>query len=285
MTLPRPRHGAVKCAPEPAFAPDRRQPVDVAPAAVEPVTVKPATVEPVTVEPVAVVTVAIEPVATGPVAAEPAAVPSLIETMRVESGGAMPLLDLHLQRVQRSCDALGHVWPGEAAIRKRLSQILPTLDSARIWRARLLLSPNGAFEVEHSPLERLAEPVSVIVTGPRQGGAATWLRHKTTHRPWYVQATQWLAEHPDVFDVLYWNDEGDMCEGSRSNLYMQAADGRWLTPPLATGALPGVQRQALLQAGLAHEAAISRDEFLNARAWRISNALRGWLDARPVSGQ
>ncbi len=216
-------------------------------------------------------------------AVEPGAAPGLIETMRVEAGGDMPLLEGHLQRLHRSCTALGHTWPGEAAIRQRVSRILPELDSTKAWRLRLLLSPDGVFEIERAPLAPTAQPVAVIVTGPRQSGAGNWLGYKTTHRPWYQGAAQWLAEHPAVFDVLYWNEEGNMCEGSRSNIYMLAPDGRWLTPPLAAGVLPGVQREALLRAGLVYEAAISRDEFLNAPAWRISNALRGWLDARPLT--
>jgi len=39
-----------------------------------------------------------------------------------------------------------------------------------------------------------------------------------------------------------------------------------------------VQRQALLDAGLAQEAVLSRKDLLDARRLRISNALRGWLD-------
>ena len=115
--------------------------------------------------------------------------------------------------------------------------------------------------------------------GRRMAGAESWLRHKTTHRPWYESATQWLGSHPDIFDVLFWNENGEMCEGSRSNLYMQAGNGKWLTPPLEAGVLPGVQRQALLQAGLAEEAPVRRDDFLQAKGIRISNGLRGWCDA------
>ena len=104
-----------------------------------------------------------------------------------------------------------------------------------------------------------------------------------THRPWYQAATEWLAEQEQVFDILFWNERDEMSEGSRTNLFMQADDGRWLTPPLASGALPGVQRQAILDAGLAMEATIHREAFLAAKAWRVSNALRGWCDAVPAA--
>ena len=210
--------------------------------------------------------------------------PRLIETLRVEPGGTLPLLEGHLTRLQASCAALGYPAPDIAALREQLTQRAAQLDTARAWRLRLLAGHDGSHTLEHSPLATPGDPLPVVLRGPRDGGAAFWLRHKTTHRPWYEDAARWLAGHPTVFDILYWNEDGMMCEGSRSNLYMLASDNRWLTPPLSSGALPGVQRQALLQAGLAHEAPISRDAFLQARAWRISNALRGWRDVIPAAG-
>lgn len=220
-----------------------------------------------------------ETAATQNTAPEPAHAPSLIETMRREPGGNIPLLELHLQRLRRSCEALGYAWPGGAAIRSRIAAASGNMDPARAWRLRLLLSPDGMTDVQHGPLEPTQQPVRVVMAGVRMSGADCWLRHKTTHRPWYEAAARWLGEHPDIFDVLYWTEDGAMCEGSRSNLYVQTPEGVWLTPPLQCGVLPGVQRQALLEAGLAREAAISREDFLSAPAWRISNGLRGWCDA------
>lgn len=211
-------------------------------------------------------------------ASEPTTPPSLIETLRVEPGGSLPLLEGHIERLSRSCAALGYPLPEDAVIRKRVAQAIAGLETGQRWRLRLLLAPDGGLSLETHPLTTPPAPLKVIVDGPRLSGATHWLQYKTTHRPWYQQAAAWLADHPDIFEILYWNDVGEMCEGSRSNLYMQACDGRWQTPPLSSGALPGVQRQALLREGLVAEARITREDFLQARAWRISNALRGWLD-------
>lgn len=210
--------------------------------------------------------------------ASPVTPPNLIETMRRDVGGQMPLLEGHLRRLRRSSQQLGHVWPGEDALRSQVATAVVHLNPDQAWRVRLLLTPDGQISLETGVLAPVKVPLKVVLQGPRAQGSEAFLLHKTTHRPWYESATQWLAAHPDVFDVLYWNDDGQMSEGSRSNVYMRAADGRWLTPPLATGVLPGVQRQALLEAGLVHEAPIHRDAFMQATAWRISNALRGWVD-------
>lgn len=204
--------------------------------------------------------------------------PHLIETMRLEPDGTVPLLEGHLARLRHSCSALGYSTPDAAGIQSLVARRAAELGTGQSWRLRLLTAPDGTFTLEHGPLATPPGPLPVVVEGPRQQGATFWLQHKSTYRPWYEKAEAWLASQSDVFDVLYWNEHGEMCEGSRSNLYMLAPDGRWLTPPLTSGALPGVQRAALLQAGLVHEAAVSRADFLGARAWRISNALRGWRD-------
>lgn len=212
------------------------------------------------------------------IASEPASAPQLIETMRAERGRRVPLLEGHLRRLRNSSTELGYAWPGEAAIRTLLLDRLATLDATQHWRLRLLLSPEGELTLQHSPLQALVGPLTVSVQGPRIAGAEQWLRHKTTHRPWYEDAAAWLEARPQVFDVLFWNEKGEMCEGTRSNLYMQAADGAWVTPPISSGALPGVERQTLLESGQVQERPIRVEEFILAPARRISNALRGWCD-------
>ena len=210
---------------------------------------------------------------------EPTDPPSLIETMRVEPGHSLPLLPAHLFRLEKSCRELEYRWPGIEEILGAIQARLTTLDPSGLWRMRLLLAPDGTFSLEASSMEPVTDVLKVVLAGPRARGADAFLQHKTTHRPWYQPAANWLSDHPETFDVLFWNEDGEMCEGSRSNLYMQRNDGVWVTPPLESGALPGVQRQALLDAGLVQVANISRESFIEAPAWRISNALRGWCDA------
>lgn|SRR5690554_3848453 len=216
-------------------------------------------------------------------APEPQEKPSLIETIRLEPGHNFPLLEGHLRRLRTSSAELGYRWPGIDGVKESIRQAVTQLDAGQSWRLRLLLAPDGSVSVETGPLPAPVTPMKVAVQGPRMAGAQTWLRYKTTYRPWYAEAGSWLAAHPDVFDILYWNEDGWMTEGSRSNLYMQTPDGRWLTPPLGAGVLPGVQREALLSGGHVEVAPIRKEDFLQAKAWRISNGLRGWQDAIVVS--
>jgi 4-amino-4-deoxychorismate lyase len=202
----------------------------------------------------------------------------LIETMRVEPGRRIPLLAGHRKRLASSCLALGYAHPGER-LDAAIQECLAGLDAHSVHRLRLLVGTNGEISLEANPLPLTHTPVQLLLCPTPLQADALWLRHKTTRRPWYAQAQAWLEQHPGYFDVLYCNDRDQVCEGSRSNIYIWDGSDKWLTPPEDSGLLPGVQRQALLDAGLARVAVLTRRDVLDAPALRVSNALRGWLDA------
>ena len=203
----------------------------------------------------------------------------LIETMRVDPGPALPLLSWHRRRLKASCEALGFDWPGEALF-VEIGRVAAGLDPHARHRIRLLLDPSGTFSLTAGPLPPTPEPVWLRFESRPLRAERAWLAHKTTRRQWFGTAQEWLAAHPNVFDIVFCNDSGHVTEGSRSNVYMQDLDGQWLTPPADGGILPGVMRQNLLDQGLVREAVISCADFLDAPAIRVSNALRGWLQAR-----
>jgi 4-amino-4-deoxychorismate lyase len=205
-----------------------------------------------------------------------AVLPDLIETMRVDPDGRVPLLDRHMARLQASCAALGHRWDAEAA-RDRILTASGAADGPGPHRLRLLHHADGTATVRTFPLPPLPQPQGVCLWTTRLSSSEKLLRHKTTHRPWYDSVTEWLAAHPDIFDTLFCNERGELCEGSRTNVYLLLG-GTWFTPPVSCGCLPGVQRAALLDAGLAQERVLYEDDVPRASRIRLSNALRGWMD-------
>lgn len=54
------------------------------------------------------------------------------------------------------------------------------------------------------------------------------------------------AEREGSFDSLFFSESGWLVEGGRCSVFVKL-QGRWFTPPLADGALPGVMRAALLE--------------------------------------
>jgi para-aminobenzoate synthetase/4-amino-4-deoxychorismate lyase len=197
----------------------------------------------------------------------------LIETLRLEDG-RYPRLEGHLARLKNSAAWLGFPFD-EHALRRALA------DSSRqgLWRVRLTLSKAGAIEV--AAVQMAPEP-----TGERLAGMAAepidssnpMRRHKTTARGLYDEALKAIADRPEVFDLVFVNERGEVAEGARSNLFVQGEGGVLLTPPLESGALPGVLRAELLAAGQAREAALRPADL--AGGFFFGNALRGLIPVR-----
>jgi len=202
--------------------------------------------------------------------------PSLIETMRVEADGRILLLDRHMSRLRLSCAALDRPFHGEA-IREQVLTAAGLSRTPGAQRVRLLVDGLGQATVQATPLPDLPPLPAVRIWPTRLDSREPFLRYKTTRRHWYDAPTAWLADNPAFFDVLLSNEKGELCEGSRSNVYLQLG-GKWFTPPIDCGCLPGVQRTELLERGLVEERLLYEDDFPRARGVRLSNALRGWFD-------
>ncbi|WP_288393106.1 aminodeoxychorismate synthase component I [uncultured Herbaspirillum sp.] len=206
---------------------------------------------------------------------------SLFETLYA-SHGTCRHLDLHLQRLQASADALGFAFD-EAMIRQQLADTCAGLaadfPADQAHRLRLALDAQGRITLQHAPLAPLAGPVKVFLADTATDSSELFLRHKSTRRARYDDAWK-EAERRGGFDLLFFNERDELTEGGRSNVLVHI-DGRWRTPPLAAGLLPGVMRQVLLADPTwdAVEAVITRADLLRAQQIVVCNALRGALPA------
>ncbi|HEY8607057.1 MAG TPA: aminodeoxychorismate synthase component I [Noviherbaspirillum sp.] len=204
----------------------------------------------------------------------------LFETMHATRDGIRHLA-LHLQRLRGSARYFGFALD-EAALREHLRRTCDGLGGAGQWRLRLALHGDGTWTVHSAPLAPLSGPVDVFISRQACAFDDLFLRHKTTLRAAYDAGWR-AAEARGGFDMLYFNDRGELTEGGRSNVFLKL-DGAWLTPPLAAGLLPGVMRTVLLAdpAWQASERTITREDLLRAEALVVCNALRGPLPARLV---
>ncbi len=202
--------------------------------------------------------------------------PELIETILVDAQGRVPLLRRHLERLEASCHALDYDWGGPAVEADIMIAALG-LSTPGEHRLRLLVSREGKRTIQVAQLPALPAHQEVMLAPDILKSNEPLLRYKTTHRPWYVSAIEWLPLHPGVFDLLFLNERGELCEGSRSNVYLRLGDN-WFTPAVTSGCLPGVQRAELLATGMAEERVLTLADLHAADGVRVSNALRGWRD-------
>jgi len=211
---------------------------------------------------------------------------ALFETMYATREDGVRHLDRHLARLSASAAWLGFRFD-EAELRARIGAQRDALPAAMPHRVRLALARNGAVQIVAAPLTPLADPVVGVLLAPDHGFAATkasdtLLQHKTTCRAEYDRGWR-SAEALGAFDTLFFNERGELTEGGRSNVFVQL-EGRWWTPPLSSGVLPGVMRAVLLEDPALHaaERVLTRADVLNAQALQVCNALRGAVPARIV---
>jgi para-aminobenzoate synthetase/4-amino-4-deoxychorismate lyase len=206
---------------------------------------------------------------------------SLFETIHADRESGCRHLDLHVRRLQSSAVYFNFAFD-ETAIRSALTEACAQLPPVTPHRLRLDLSPDGAVRLQQGALSTLDATVKVFVSPTPSASADLFLRHKTSVRTAYDEAWK-EAERRGGFDTLFFNERDELTEGGRSNVFVQL-DGRWYTPPLAAGALPGVMRSVLLAdpAWAASERSITREELRRADAVMICNALRGAVRANVV---
>jgi len=84
--------------------------------------------------------------------------------------------------------------------------------------------------------------------------------------------------------MVFFNERGELTEGGRSNVLVNIG-GRWFTPPLSSGVLPGIMRSVLMddpEWGVT-ERHINAVELQQADAVAVCNALRGVMLAELVT--
>ncbi|XSG73434.1 aminodeoxychorismate synthase component I [Herpetosiphon llansteffanensis] len=193
----------------------------------------------------------------------------LIETLRWD-GQAYWLLEHHLQRLQASAAYFGFDYDRTvllAALHQH-SQACPTP-----LRVRLNLTPVGEIAITSTPLTPTADGQKVILAPTAVNSQHRFLYHKTTNRMVYAAFTQ---ESPAYFDVLLWNEHGQLTEFTRGNVVLELDGQRW-TPPVSAGLLAGTYRAELLQQHAIHERTlVLADLHAASRIWLI-NSIRGWV--------
>jgi para-aminobenzoate synthetase/4-amino-4-deoxychorismate lyase len=204
----------------------------------------------------------------------------LFETMLATPGEGIRYLARHLARLARSAQALGFAFDRAAAL-QALRDALPALAPGRPSRLRLALAHGGRIGITHSPLPPLPPgAVKLVIAEARLPDANPLAAHKTTWRQHYDAGVR-AAERAGAFDSLFFTAGGRLAEGGRSTLFARI-DGRWCTPPVADGALPGVMRGVLMEDSiwLAEERSLSLDDLRAAQKLVVCNALRGVLPAQ-----
>jgi len=187
----------------------------------------------------------------------------------------------HVARMRQSARDLGFPF-SPLACRKSIAALKTTLARKDRLMIRFLLSRQGRFRCDVHPITPPPSrgPARVRVSRHLLDAENLWLRHKTTYRPWYRDALAGI-QSGRVWDELFFNQRGELCEGARSNVFLEI-NGRLYTPPVACGLLPGILRARLLQEGRCIERVLERTDLKRAEKVFCGNSVRGLQQVRVV---
>jgi para-aminobenzoate synthetase/4-amino-4-deoxychorismate lyase len=202
----------------------------------------------------------------------------IFETIYATRADGCRHLERHVARLGASAAYFGHPFNPDLA-RAAAQEACAALPDCVPHRVRLALQPSGEIVAQTGALAPLDEPVRLLLADEPTHAHDVFLRHKTSIRGRYDAAWR-AAESVGAFDTLFFNERGELTEGGRSSVFVRIG-GRWYTPPLSAGVLPGVMRGVLLDdpAWDAIECPLTRASLARAQEIVVCNALRGPLRA------
>lgn len=217
----------------------------------------------------------------------------LFETVLLEEG-RLQLLDDHLERWRTSAELLGMAPPPDQTL------ILPLVAEAiarsgiRTGALRLNWSRGCGGRGLDLPAPAHAAPahrfwLQLTATAPQFETVTTWIsrlerrnaasrlsRCKSFAYTAQVQARR-EAHAAGADDALLLSTHGELSCGSAANLLVRL-QGRWITPTLASGCLPGVMRGRALHLGLACEDPLEPSDLEDCEGAVLINS----LGCRPI---
>jgi para-aminobenzoate synthetase/4-amino-4-deoxychorismate lyase len=190
--------------------------------------------------------------------------------MRHDPGEGVLHLDRHLARLRASAAYFGFELD-EAAVVAAIEREAARFP-ARPVRIRLSTDRRGRIDSGALPLPDQGDALRLAIdTTEPVDPSDPLLFHKTTLRRRYEDAR---ARHPDADDVILTNSHGEVTESTIANLAVRI-DGRWWTPPLDAGLLPGIGREVGLDDGWLAERPIRIEELRTAEEVALLSDIRG----------
>lgn len=227
---------------------------------------------------------------------------SVYEVMRT-AGGHPVDLERHLARLSRSAAALVLPVPEVAHLRDAIAAAAEAAGNPESYLRVVVTRGAGRISLD---IATAGEPTVIVIAAPlelppeelyREGAHVALVGVERTSRRAvdpaiksgnYLNNVMALAEarRSGAYEAIMCGPSGRVAEGSTSNLFV-VRGGRVTTPALATGLLPGITRQRVME--LATEDGISIDEgdlgpddVREADEVFLTSSIRGVLPVRQV---
>lgn len=195
----------------------------------------------------------------------------IFETMKIENGRIF-LLDEHIERMKQTAGCFLFCFE-EKKIKSYLKNLISKTNSDG-YRFKLLLNKYGGLYHNITKLIQLPEEIKVIISKNKINSDNRFQYYKTTNRQSYDSEYKRVTGQ-GFFDAIYFNEKGELAEGSISNIFIYKNEVI-STPPLSAGILSGVYRKYLLKNNTGiKERRLYLKDLLEADKIVLTNALRG----------
>ena len=201
----------------------------------------------------------------------------IFETIKTRRGVAFALTR-HIARATRSGLILGMRIPSGTEIADAVSHmLLKTPESLEYGRLRITFHPSGEFALLHENYHPWSAPARLsILDRPIDENSPT-VGIKTLPFTEHIDCLK-IAHETGYDDVIRLNFNGEVSESAVSNLLLKIR-GRWVTPNLASGCLPGITRELAVEWLDIEERVVRSEELEEVESIYLLSSLK---EAQPV---
>lgn len=206
----------------------------------------------------------------------------LFETI-LTVGGKSVALDRHINRLHEGAQTLGITSPTKDAIAIAVTSLLHSTPEITLGRMRITLSSSQNFLITHQPYKEWSDPAR-LVTYPHPFNAKSPLQKvKSTSYGEYLLAYKYGQER-GADDALLFNTDDGVMESSTANI-IALIGGKWVTPPLSAGPLPGITRELLIEWGELTERELIFEELQRCESMALISSLRSVQPIGEINGR
>ena len=207
------------------------------------------------------------------------------ETIELFEGQTL-LLERHLRRLEKALAFLGIAYE-EELLRQRVREGAEAAEPAIANHGALKLlvtSENVMVSTRanpYGPAER-DRGFSCCMSAVRRNETSPLVVHKTLNYGDNILEKR-RALRDGFNEPLFLNTRGELAEGATTNVFIMK-DGQLVTPPVASGLLPGIARELLLDRLDVREEVLTMDDLLAADEVFLTNSLMGVMPVREIDG-
>lgn len=203
----------------------------------------------------------------------------IFETMKLDNG-SIKFFDNHINRMKSSADYFLFKF-SEKKVRKYIKQLVEQINPGQQKKIKLLLDKSGKLRAELSDISKPMKNVSIILSENKIISTDKFRHFKTTNRKIYDEEYEKYSKQK-FQEVIFLNEKDEIVEGSRTNIFIRMGNS-WLTPPLNSGALPGVYRNYFLQnQPEALEKKLNLADLVKADEVILTNAVQGEIKVNRI---